>query len=680
MSYELRKILRSRYLAVLLLLAVAANGVLFYLRCTEDLGGYTWVDMAAEYEAIDTLETEYHELSVLLFSDMEADVPEELLNRWRLLKQVSARIEEAQGYGEYLQDLQAETRAKLNSGLFSTEAFPGKSLQKGLQEYSRLEGLELPVAFSGGVEVFLGWNLTDIFFLLFGITAGLLLMTAERRSGLTALLRPTKGGHAGLYMQKFAAMGFLLLLGFGLLYGANILISAITLGLGDLSRPIQSVNGMQSCPVPLTVLGWLFSFFGEKLLWGLAASALFFLLCCCTDRVELVLLLAAAISGLSVLLHNSSSLWLRSLSLSRMALTEESYLGCFYLNFFGIPLRQLLVRLLVAAGIFLLSAFGGLMIFCCTQAVATARPRGILPLPHVTHHTNLFLHEGHKVLFTNGALLILALFLMLQVGLYGNAKAYYGEDEWYYRSYSQRLGGLPSEEKTAFLCQEEARFADLYSQLEDYSQEARGDDMLFQSLAEDVLVKLRKEEAFRRARLQYESLREGQEYVYETGYQVLFGVYGIRQDLLDLAKLFFALVLAFSGVFALEKESGVELLQIAAGKERAIGNRKRLWAFAAVLIALSIAFLPRCLNVASSYGLPQLKAQANSLPIFASFPDAWDIWHIFVLQNLVRLILSTAAAALLLFLSKKTGSTLSSLLMGLGILVIPVLVALLIMG
>lgn len=419
-------------MALLLLLAVVANGVLFYLHCIEDLGGYTWSDMAAEYENLDSLEADYEELSALLFSDMEADVPEELLHRWRLLKQVSIRTEEARGYGEYLQDLQAETRAKLNSKLFPANSFTAKSLQKGMEKYRRLEGLELPVDFSGGIEVFLGWNLTDIFLLLFGITAGLLLLTSERRSGLMALLRPTKRGHAGLYMQKFAAMGFLVLLGFGLLYGVNILISAITLGLGDLSRPIQSVSGMQSCPVPLTVLGWLISFFGEKLLWGFAVSALFFLLCCCTDRVESVLLLAAGVGSISLLLHNSSSLWLRCFSISRTALTEETYLGCFYLNFFGIPLRQIFIRPIVVAGIFLLSMFGGLIAFCRTQAVATSRPKVALRLPHVTHHTNLFLHEGHKILLTNGALLILVLFLLLQVGIYGNAKTYYGEDEWYY--------------------------------------------------------------------------------------------------------------------------------------------------------------------------------------------------------------------------------------------------------
>lgn len=153
----------NRYLALLLLLAVVANGVLFYLHCIEDLGGYTWSDMAAEYENLDSLEADYEELSALLFSDMEADVPEELLHRWRLLKQVSIRAEEARGYGEYLQDLQAETRAKLNSKLFPANSFTAKSLQKGMEKIPPSGGLGAARRFFRGHRGFSGMEFNGYF-------------------------------------------------------------------------------------------------------------------------------------------------------------------------------------------------------------------------------------------------------------------------------------------------------------------------------------------------------------------------------------------------------------------------------------------------------------------------------------------------------------------------------------
>lgn len=61
------------------------------------------------------------------------------------------------------------------------------------------------------------------------------------------------------------------------------------------------------------------------------------------------------------------------------------------------------------------------------------------------------------------------------------------------------------------------------------------------------------------------SCSRGSSYVYETGYNVLLGYFGVQKDLLDLAKLFFFLTVALSAVFAMEQETGVAVLQTAAG-------------------------------------------------------------------------------------------------------------------
>lgn len=92
------------------------------------------------------------------------------------------------------------------------------------------------------------------------------------------------------------------LAGVVLLYGANLAVSAAVLGLGDPARPIQTIPSMQSCPVPLTVFGWLLCFVGEKLLWGWAVGALFFLLCTTTGRAWAAFLLAGGGAGLALLL------------------------------------------------------------------------------------------------------------------------------------------------------------------------------------------------------------------------------------------------------------------------------------------------------------------------------------------------------------------------------------------
>lgn len=88
------------------------------------------------------------------------------------------------------------------------------------------------------------------------------------------------------------------------------------------------------------------------------------------------------------------------------------------------------------------------------------------------------------------------------------------------------------------------------------------------------------------------SCSPGQSYVYETGYNVLLGYFGVQKDLLDLAKLFFFLTVALSAVFAMEQETGVAVLQTAAGANGRVLRRKLLLTAVLVLLMVTAAFLP----------------------------------------------------------------------------------------
>ena len=123
-------------------------------------------------------------------------------------------------------------------------------------------------------------------------TSCLFLLTQKRRSGLMLLLRPTKKGHGALYLRKFAVMTAAVLLGFLLICGVDLAIAVHLFGIGDLSRPIQSAYGFQDCLIPLTVLGYLMTYFARKLLWGLAVCMLFFTVCGVVSNVSSVLLTA----------------------------------------------------------------------------------------------------------------------------------------------------------------------------------------------------------------------------------------------------------------------------------------------------------------------------------------------------------------------------------------------------
>lgn len=251
---------------------------------------------------------------------------------------------------------------------------PSARWKRALAAYSALLGVRLEPSFPDGVEVLLDWRLTDLLLLLFAAVSGLVLLTGERSAGLMVLLRPTRRGHGALYWaqgRRHAGNGAC---------GRRAALWRESCRFcrrpraGRPARPIQTIPSMQSCPVPLTVFGWLLCFVGEKLLWGWAVGALFFLLCTTTGRAWAAFLLAGGGAGLALLLGSRGSLWPRLLSLSRAAEVEESWRGCIYLNFFGLPLRQ---TALLPAMLLLLTVggcLGGAVVFCRTQAVQPGAP------------------------------------------------------------------------------------------------------------------------------------------------------------------------------------------------------------------------------------------------------------------------------------------------------------------
>ena len=143
----------------------------------------------------------------------------------------------------------------------------------------------------------------------------------------------------------------------------------------------------------------------------------------------------------------------------------------------------------------------------------------------------------------------------------------------------------------------------------------------------------------------------------------------------DLAKLFFFLTVALSAVFAMEQETGVAVLQTAAGANGRVLRRKLLLTAVLVLLMVTAAFLPRLLAVRGAYGLPEWGAQANSLPLLSGVPAGWRIRTVLGLRALVHVLFGAGGAAVILLLSRKTRSTIQTMLIAAGILVVPTVAA-----
>lgn len=668
MIHELRKLWTSGWIIFLTLAIIGTNSVLFYNHCTQEPDGYNLHHIRELYSLpLEEIGPGLKELkNRASLSDEYLDptlITGNLYDEIRLYTLVYTRKEETGDYSQTLRSLRDQTAMK--ALLFSSgDPFTEDVLAKTMEGYDRLESVQPWGDFPDGAEPFTRWRVVDLFVVFLSMFASMVLVVQEKNSGLLSLLRPTKRGHSPLYLRKYFSVTLFMVLGFLVIYGIELVIAGSLYGFGDLSRPVQAVYPYWGCPFAISVGEMLGVYLGSHLLMCWVLSSLFFFLCVSLRSPVAVLLTAGALGVGFLYLKSGSSLWLRGLC-PMSALDPIMENGYLFLNFFGkaVPLHWVNLGVMVGVGLGSF-AIGGI-VFCRQSLIPRTKKRLSRFLSFKS--SNLSLQEGWKLLFLHSGLILLLLFSAVQVIRYSSFEIPKNTFEFYYHSYCQTLSGEPNEEKDRFLAEEELRFAQI--------EEAKAQTKDIEEI-ETLERKLLPREAFHVAASRYRNLGPNQLYVYDSGYNRLYTEQGLADDLVSTILLTGVLILAFSGVLAVEQESGVHILIQTAGKERKSKRYKWLYALAFSLVAAVIAYLPQFLCVVRGYGLPLGYAQANSLSVFSILPHWISLNGVLVITRLIRVCVAVVACSGILFLSAKTKSTIFTILSSCAFLLLPLLLVL----
>ena len=656
MSWELRKVLAERVVA-LLALGVFIAGLFLFHGEVRDSGLHEVKAMYGYEGDIAGLQSELWEHVLAGNESYDGELlTGDIYSEMRLVDETAARIEAARGYGEFVRLTCAEAAAKLHSGLFGTDGgFDMRSIERTEAVYSGFLELELPVVFTGGLELLLGCRLPDLFALLFGLTAALILFSRERESGTLCLLRPTKRGHGALYFRKFAAVAAAALIPAALMYALCAVIAASEFGPVDLSLPVQAVYGLTACPYELDIGGFLTLFFLMKALW-LVACAGFFALAASALRSALALPVCALAAALSFALSALPMNLPRCLNLAAAGDTLRLFDGLLFLNFFGLPVPRLAATAAFCVLLAVLCAAGGWALFVKRSAVTASR-RGRAG-PALGLHLHPLRHELRKFFLSSGSLAVLGLLL---VPVWVNLDMDSGTvQEAQYRQYSSVLSGAPGAEKDEYIEGEAARFDALREDYAALMQSAQGGAAA--GMGNRLLHELEAEPAFHEARSQYEALAPGESYVYKTPYERLFGAQGRADAVSDTAKLVLALSLSLPFFFCMDAETGVEQLIISVGAQRDVRRRKLASAVLFALLCALAAYVPRLAATALAYGLPELGASAASLELFSALPEFLPLWGVLAASTLACAAVSVLAALVTSLVSSKTRSSIASVL------------------
>lgn len=608
---------------------------------------------------------------------------------------------EPERYKAYREEILRQADLRMHSPMFAgMDAYTYDNLKYTKEAYEKLGEISVRPDFDGGVLLLIQNRLADVLCLFLLLTFVLRLFVEERENDTWSLLKAMKRGHTELMAAKLLSLAVLTVGVTALFYGGAVVFIGRTVGFGDLSRSLQSVDGFMACTLRLDVGEFLPLFLLAKTL-GFFAVAVVAAIFCMLLRNTVFTVAAVAVSAAAELLcwHNITiNSWLaplKEMNLSALIFTEH-----YFSEFYHINLATLAVNQQFCGAVLLTACLAGgplLVCFAHEREVFLALPQGLVKRRVAFHRRKescpeenenegkgndgkadagifapLFVSgrpgkrvlafEAYKLFCVGKGWCVLLVFGLGCMFLASSFRFYMDESEYYYREYSLKLEGELTAEKEAIL--EEER------------------KILRELPAEEVSSA--RENALNQVREQYlrmdELKRQGMpaQYVYLTPWQYLLGRGLSLQDTLNLGLCFLAMILLASSCGAMEKRKEMyDLLSLTVTGRKGIYRRKALWMLLAAAGTFLAAFLPGILQIRDRFGISALSAPAVSYTGTGFWGMSLSLGSLLALKYTGLLACVCAAGLGMLLISEKIRSRIFTVLIGAVALLVPVCLLLL---
>lgn len=601
-----------------------------------------------------------------------------------LLENLRQDLDQVSNYTNTLEMAIAQSKLYTSVSIFSKAGtFAYENQLATLDQCESLLHIQPIYDVSEGVLQFQSAPTTDLIGLLLTIFLCTQMIISERQNGMQPILRTTLKGRFPLILAKMSATFLLSLLIAITLWVSNMAYSAAVFGLGDLSRPLQSLAGYGLCALEISVAEYLLLFFLLK--WLLyALVGIFCLMVGIIWRNAMsVWLTVGGFLGAEYILSQTItpiSAWnyLKYINMGNMIFSTEWLSEYRNLNFFGHPVAVFSLSCMILGGLFLGAIPLLCLLFCRHQHSGMPRlpirlhwPRW-LSRPGKSVH--LGSHEGWKLVAECNAWILIALFLL--VNCQQPRVLARSTEELHYQSYINTLAGPLTPEKEAYLAQEESRFAELRRQLSKLP-EGYPTQQLEQALQGEKVLKEQVYPRIERIKA-LEQTGSTAWLVYEPGYEYLLGR-SSEHDKAGSATIALAgIILCISNLYPLEVTSGVQPLLIIYRKGR---NSTALCKIGISILCATILYLiaqiPDYLYVMKNFGFPMLEAPACSLEAFSGWGDSIPLWGGILIFEALRLFATLVAAIIVVLISLWTENQIVTLCISTGVLLMPLLLHLL---
>ena len=324
MFFELRKLLKNRWLLMISLLLIIVSSIMFVQTMYTSPEGNDYRIIHSFYDHPESF-LETHESVPTLYSNAET----ETLNRMNGQKNHSQNIKQ----------LIRENALKMQLGIAKSN-YETASIKKSLTAFCKVQNLTVPVRFYGGTEKFLSSWYSSAVAVLISLLCCFILFLQEKKEPVQFLINATKNGRQNLYRNKcFATIIFVVSI-FILMQLIEFSAATIMLGTGYFNDPVQGLYGMWLFPFHVNILEWTILSITLKCFLLSAFTFCFILLSSLSQKEWQFFFIVGLLLLASASTYNSSNLMIRSLNPFRQIRIQEWMSSVIYLNICSIPVNR----------------------------------------------------------------------------------------------------------------------------------------------------------------------------------------------------------------------------------------------------------------------------------------------------------------------------------------------------
>lgn len=673
---ELQKLFSGRIFLLILATAFVLNAYLMFRTANsaestpeEYKAIYSELEDLSDAEKLEWLEARCNEFSGQHHYD------------WNILYELREECSQIVNYQQYLDNIDAQAESMSSISIFAKpDTFNYRSIMKTPPAYKHMRDVVPVFGVSPGLTLATQNSFTDIlcgFIVLFAVIS---LMLSDREQGLSGLLFPLKKGRGYLLLTKLSALAAVVIITILLMYGENLIISAQLYGLGDLSRPIQSLGGFIGCNLKISVFSYLLLYIIFKSVAIFAVGAVLSLIAVNTRNTVSFYGISAiilAVESLTFALIHPLSKYSIFRYINLISFTRVNDIFCNFknINFWGYPVPLIPTSVGALAVISLLCVVLSAWLYSAKRNLEYKKIGLKLNFGNSGKiHSQLYYALYKSLILQKGAVII-AIFIAVSAFMSTTFMKKYDPIDAYYQYYCEELEGDITQKTFDFVESETARFDEINARIEELSQNGSFSSELHQ-LQRDIAPSIGFYPFVERLS-QIEDI-EGAQIFYDTGYRRALGKIDYDDDIKYALVAVLMCIFLVSPLIANDNKYRMSFI-ISSAKSGKFSYLRRNILIASLYGALSsfMWLVSYIVPIVRYYGSGGLSASLHSITDFADFPLNITVGQYVLMICLLRVLFCIVTALAMLGISSLCKNASSAVLVNFAVFSLPAIIYLL---